>query len=88
MCFLSKFISCAWPEDCKKGKTVKNFVLIFPELFPACETEHLAQIFAENRIAEKLFRQSFGRRKEDRQVDRQDRHAEYLDRQEIKRQAE
>ena len=62
--------------------------MIFPELFPDCETEHLAQIFAENRIAEKLFRQSFGRRKEDRQVDRQDRHAEYLDRQEIKRQAE
>ena len=29
--------------------------MIFPELFPACETEHLAQIFAENRIAEKLF---------------------------------
>ena len=57
--------------------------MIFPELFPACETEHLAQIFAENRIAEKLFRQSFGRRKEDRQVDRQDRHAEYLDRQEF-----
>ena len=58
--------------------------MIFPELFPDCETEHLAQIFAENRIAEKLFELVIWQKEGGhRHKDRQDRHAEYLDRQEF-----